>query len=166
MSQQPPSIVDLEPTARATEPSHAAAGAPDATLHWTFLGLSSVVVALAILFYVHGEEQVVIPLIDAPLPETCTFKQMTGMNCPGCGLTRCFVSMAHGDVRRAWHFNPVGILLFVVVVSQIPFRSLQIWRGRRGLPEIRLGRVGYSLMLVLVAALMIQWIVRTLLGMF
>ncbi len=46
---------------------------------------------------------------------------------------------ANGDVRAAWSYNPGGLLLFAIVVAQIPLRMLQISRIHRGLPEIRLG---------------------------
>jgi hypothetical protein len=68
--------------------------------------------------------------------------------------------MGHGQLGRAWHFNPVGIVFFTIVASQIPFRSVQLWRMRRGTDEIRLGWWGYSVMLLVLAALLVQWIVR------
>lgn len=133
---------------------------PDTVLHWVLLGISSAVVLLAVLMQVRGEEQVVLPGIGMPLPGTCTFKQFVGADCPGCGLTRCFVSMGHGQLQRAWHFNPVGIFFFAVVASQIPYRTVQLWRLRSGVDEIRLGWWGYSMMLIVLGALLIQWVVR------
>ena len=135
----------------------------DGALHWVLLGLSASVVALAIVLQVR-EGHVVIPVIDVPLPGTCSFKAYAGVDCPGCGLTRCFVSMAHGQVGRAWHFNPVGIFFFVIVVTQVPFRTLQIWRLRQGREEVRLGWWGYWLMLGVAVALMLQWAVRLIFG--
>ncbi|MDA1048937.1 MAG: DUF2752 domain-containing protein [Planctomycetota bacterium] len=133
---------------------------PDTALHWTFLGISAVVVLLAVLLRVRGEEQVIIPGIGIPLPGTCTFKEFVGADCPGCGLTRCFVSMGHGQLERAWHFNPVGIVFFAIVASQIPFRAIQLWRLKYRAAEIRLGWWGYSTMVLVLAALLVQWIVR------
>ncbi len=132
----------------------------NATLHWVFLGISSVVVLLAVVFQVRGEEQVIIPGLNVPLPGTCTFKQYVGADCPGCGLTRCFVSMAHGKVDRALHFNPVGILFFVIVATQIPFRSVQLWRLKRGLGELSFGWWPYWLLIVVLIALLVQWAIR------
>ena len=137
---------------------------PDTALHWVFLGISSVVILLAVILQVRGEEQVVVPGLDIALPGTCTFKQFVGADCPGCGLTRCFVSMGHGKVDRAWHFNPVGILFFTIVAGQIPFRTIQLWRLKRGLSEVRAGWWGYSLMVGVLIALIVQWIVRMILN--
>lgn len=133
---------------------------PDTTFHWVLLGVSSVVVLLAAVLQVCGEEQVVLPGIDMQLPGTCTFKQYVGADCPGCGLTRCFVSMGHGQLERAWHFNPAGVAFFVIVAGQIPFRALQLWRLKSGVGEVRLGWWGYSFMVMVLAALLVQWVVR------
>ncbi|HUG66435.1 MAG TPA: DUF2752 domain-containing protein [Pirellulaceae bacterium] len=135
----------------------------DTVLHWVLLGVSSAVVLLALLLQVRGEEQVVVRGIGIPLPGTCTFKQYVGADCPGCGLTRCFVSMGHGQLERAWHFNPVGVAFFALVASQIPFRTVQLWRLKSGVDEIRLGWWGYSMMAIVLAALLVQWIVRMIL---
>ncbi len=142
---------------RVAEPTYSQ---PDTVLHWTLLGISSAVVLAAVLLRVHGEERVVLPVVGIPLPGTCTFKQFVGADCPGCGLTRCFVSMGHGQLGRAWRFNPVGVVFFAVVASQIPFRAIQLWRLKRGVAEIRLGWWGYSTMLLVLAALLVQWVVR------
>ena len=133
---------------------------PDTVLHWVFLGISSGVMLVAVLLQMRGEEQVVVPGLGLSLPGTCTFKQYIGADCPGCGLTRCFVSMGHGQLERAWHFNPVGIVFFVLVASQIPFRMVQLWRLNWGLAEIRLGWWGYSTMLFVLGALLVQWVIR------
>jgi hypothetical protein len=134
-------------------------GPTEQLLHWILLGLSVVVMMLAFVLQVRGE-QVVIPVLDLPVPGTCTFKAYVGADCPGCGLTRCFVSMAHGQVSRAWHYNPVGILFFAIVATQLPYRAMQIWRMRRGRTEVRLGWWGYSLMLGIAIALIVQWVLR------
>jgi len=133
---------------------------PDVTLHWALLAISTSVVLLALVLRVGGEEQVLLPLLNQPLPGTCTFKRYVGLDCPGCGLTRCFVSLAHGDVARAWSFNPMGMLLFAVVVFQVPYRLAQIWRVRRGWPEMGLGWWGYWSLLLIMAGLLIQWLIR------
>ena len=158
--QSPPSNLDASAVAVSDGSDNGSQDRPDTVLHWIFLGLSTMVVLFAVLLQVRGEEQVIIPGIGVPLPGACTFKQYVGADCPGCGLTRCFVSMGHGQLERAWHFNPVGIVFFMVVASQIPFRSIQIWRLKRGIAEIRLGWWGYSTMMLILAALIAQWIVR------
>jgi uncharacterized membrane protein len=38
----------------------------------------------------------------------CAFKEHTGWPCPGCGLTRVAVRVAHGDLAGAFDANPLG----------------------------------------------------------
>lgn len=149
---------DQIPLATAVPRSHV----PDLALHRVFFWMSFVVVFLAVVLTVRGEEEVVVPLLDWPLPGTCTYKTALGIDCPGCGLTRCFISMAHGDLGRAWHFNPAGIFFFLLVASQIPFRGTQLWRLRRGRPEINLGYFRYALLVLALVGLLVQWAVRML----
>lgn len=100
-----------------------------------------------------------LPGFKASLPTICMFKREYGIDCPGCGLTRCFVSMGHGHVASAWRYHPTGVLLFFVVLSQIPYRLYQIRRLRRGRPEIAHWSQ-WALLCLTVAALLGQWIVR------
>jgi hypothetical protein len=133
---------------------------PDTSLHWSMFLAASCVLVLAAVLQVRGPETVVIPFVDVPLPGTCTYKKYVGMECPGCGLTRCFISLAHGRPVAAWNFNPAGILFFTIVAGQLPFRGLQIWRIRRGLGEIPAGRLAHYLLGFLIAALISQWLIR------
>ncbi len=36
----------------------------------------------------------------------CVFHLVTGKLCPGCGISRMFLSLLDGDLRAAWHYNP------------------------------------------------------------
>lgn len=42
----------------------------------------------------------------------CFFHTLTNLPCPGCGLTRSFVWLLHGDVVKSVMFNPFGIVIF------------------------------------------------------
>jgi hypothetical protein len=134
--------------------------AADAAFHWVFLLMAAGVLVLSFLLQAPGGELVVVPLIDQPLPGVCTFRRLVGIGCPGCGLTRCFISVAHGDLAAAWTYNPAGILLFAATVFQIPFRWLQLRRIRRGMAPLRSQALNGCLWLV-VFALLVQWVGRT-----
>ena len=51
----------------------------------------------------------------------CMFHEITGLPCPGCGLTRGMTAFARGDVQQALHWHPftpvfaLGLVLMVVV---------------------------------------------------
>lgn len=61
------------------------------------------------------------------VPGLCVWRGLTGISCPGCGLTRSFSYLAHGHLVDAFRMNPLGPLLFVVVASQIPWQIYRIW---------------------------------------
>ncbi|MEM9191666.1 MAG: DUF2752 domain-containing protein [Myxococcota bacterium] len=44
----------------------------------------------------------------------CGFLVMTGLPCPGCGLTTCFSHMVRGEFLSATAANPFGVMLFLV----------------------------------------------------
>jgi hypothetical protein len=51
------------------------------------------------------------------LPSICIFYDTTGLPCPGCGLTRSFVCLAHGRLAEAFRWHPLGPLVFLVVAG-------------------------------------------------
>lgn len=97
------------------------------------------------------------PLGDFSLPNVCAFRRFTGLDCPSCGLTRCFVSMSRGDFSRAFVYHPVGVAVFFAVVAQLPYRAWQLGRLARGKPELRY-LAPWVLPMVLLAAMFVQWL--------
>ncbi|PQO46336.1 DUF2752 domain-containing protein [Blastopirellula marina] len=103
------------------------------TFHVMMLSLALPVLGLSFLLNVQGPHDVVIPWLQIPLPPTCGMQRTFGLDCPGCGLTRSFICLAHGDLTASLAYNPGGILVFALVVFQIPYRLAQlgrIWSGR------------------------------------
>lgn len=49
---------------------------------------------------------------DHPRFFLCPFKTFTGIDCPGCGMTRAFCALAKGEMTRAIHFHPLSPLVF------------------------------------------------------
>ena len=136
------------------------ANRPEATFHWALLLLCGGVLLVASILSVRGNRQVLVPGLPIPLPELCTSRRFFGIDCPGCGLTRCFIALMHGDLRSAWSFNPAGILLFAIMAFQIPYRAVQLWRIHRGWPEISLASGAVWAVLLLGLALIAQWAAR------
>lgn len=134
---------------------------PDPMFHWVILGMSSAVLLLSLVLSVREQTQVLLPVLGQPLPELCMVKRMAaGLNCPGCGMTRCFISLAHGDFARAWSYNPAGLWFFAIVLFQIPFRGIQLWRIRRGQSELSVGWLTQIAFTILAVAMVGQWLLR------
>ena len=70
-----------------------------------FLVLGALLTAAAVFFFD--------PATHAFYPG-CTFHQLTGLNCPGCGATRSLHALLHGDFPTALRDNAlfVGALIF------------------------------------------------------
>ena len=57
-----------------------------------------------------------------PVPHTCIFKNLTGLPCSGCGLSRSMVEAAHGNLKQSFHYHRLGLLTLVYVLVQFIYR--------------------------------------------
>lgn len=53
---------------------------------------------------------------EAPLP-LCAVKALTGLDCPGCGMTRAFVLIGHGRFAEAFALHPASPIAFLVTAG-------------------------------------------------
>lgn len=150
---------DSREPATALPPGEFAFPSPDRswTYHATVLIGSALVLAAACVLSVIDPESVGIPAIGWQVPGTCVSRYLFQSPCPGCGLTRSFVSLAHGDFVQAVRFNPAGPVLFAIFAFQIPFRSVQLWRLQRDEPPLEWPWLNYVLPVTLVL-LLAQWL--------
>ncbi|WP_420040251.1 DUF2752 domain-containing protein [Gordonia sp. MP11Mi] len=61
-------------------------------------------------------------------PVICPFRRLTGLPCPGCGLTRAFVYTMHGDLPSAFAahaFGPLVVALAVVSAVGMVVRRIR-----------------------------------------
>ena len=66
-----------------------------------------------------------VSLFGHEIPIVCGFRRLTGLPCPGCGLTRSFAFAAHLQIAAAFRAHLLGPVLFAFVAGQVPFR---LWR--------------------------------------
>ena len=131
--------------------------------HTTVLIAASLIIALSGWLQLKNTEEIEFPFWGT-LPGICAWKNMSGIECPGCGLSRCFVEIGHGHWRSAWHYNPAGFLIFGLVVYQIPFRGLQLKRLWDGNSDRSYQFFYVNLTVwIIVTALVVQWIARQIL---
>ena len=106
-----------------------------------------------------GGSRVSLPGFDSPLPEMCGSKAYLGLSCPGCGLTRSFIAISHGQFSRAWNLNPASLFVYIFVAIQIPWQVFQLWRIRCDKPIVDSLWVFVPL-IVCAIALFAQWVVK------
>ena len=106
-----------------------------------------------------GQKSVYLPGANFSLPEICTAKRVFGIPCPGCGLTRAFVSISHGEFSRAWRFNPASFLFYPFVFVQIPWNAMQIFLIRKRGYGLRVPYIHF-LPIAIAIVLFLQWLVR------
>ena len=49
------------------------------------------------------------------LPVKCLIRWLTGISCPGCGITRALFAVCQLDFAAAWQFNPMIFYLIPMV---------------------------------------------------
>jgi hypothetical protein len=120
------------------------------------LVFSSLAIVLSFALFIRPDGRVALRgLENHPVPETCLAKTVFHIDCPGCGLTRSFISLARGDVAAAWKYNRVGWLLALACLVQIPYRSYALARQRMLAPRSS-AIFGY----LLIAALVGNWVLH------
>jgi hypothetical protein len=50
----------------------------------------------------------------------CVFFTMTGLQCPGCGITRASHHLLHGRFEEAFQMNPMLFVLLALAVVSLP----------------------------------------------
>ena len=61
----------------------------------------------------------------------CPLLKVTGLPCPGCGMTRACLAMLQGNWAEVWHLNPFGPVFAVFwAVVAVGVALPQPWRDR------------------------------------
>ena len=80
------------------------------------------------------------------LPIFCPFNDLTGIPCPGCGMSRAFLALAEFDFVRALNFHPFSLPLFAFFV----FSAFSV---RLPIPQ----RVSNYLLMFILFLILIWW---------
>ena len=107
---------------------------------------------------------VYVALVDPNQPNAssfypqCTFKQLTGLDCPGCGLTRAMHALMTGDPLRAINHN-----IFILAIFPLAAYTYTRWllRSTVGyeLPALRLSK---KFNIAIVPIVLSFWLLRNL----
>ncbi len=88
----------------------------------------------------------------------CTFRRVTGIPCPTCGMTTCFIYLTHFQFIEGMKASPLGTLLFLfsflciiylIVTSVFKFPKIKILMNRKEKSVF---------MIIFVLLLLLNWI--------
>jgi hypothetical protein len=88
----------------------------------------------------------------------CTFRSLTGMPCPSCGMTTSFALLIHGDLENSLRANAVGTLLALFGLAVIPWGLASVL-CKRPLFIVSLERAAIWIVVIFVVLLLIRWFV-------
>lgn len=118
---------------------------------WVILGVL-VLGYVAYLLHQNGPDGV-------PWLPNCLFHKLTGLHCPGCGMTRAAHATLYGRLGDAFRFNPVGMILLPLAGLSIGLELLG-WVWGKPLPfRLKVGTRGAWAIVWLVVGF---WILRNL----
>jgi Protein of unknown function (DUF2752) len=107
-----------------------------------------------------------ISVFGAKIPPLCPFRLLTGLDCPGCGLTRSLILAFHGRFVESYMVHLLGIPLAVFFLVQIPYQLYAAFSSkpfetrkflRPGLSYLVLGCLFLSWTLKTIAVALILW---------
>ncbi len=98
--------------------------------HWLMIGFCAGALLLAVILEPARPGQTVVSLAGVPIPPLCGMKRGLGIDCPGCGLTRSWVSLAHGQLSDSLTFHRMGWLVMLYACCQILRHG--IWLANSG----------------------------------
>ena len=84
-------------------------------------------IVMSFVMTIEGQE-VYLPLASQPIPEVCASRNLFGMDCPGCGMSRAFISISNLEIDKALAFNSASLVVYLFVAIQIPWHLMQIFR--------------------------------------
>jgi len=90
----------------------------------------------------------------------CPFRALSGYPCPGCGMTRAFSAIAHGELLNAVIYNPLSPVLFVaalLVWASAAATLLNMHNVREALARLRPSTLACHLFM---GVMLIWWVVR------
>jgi hypothetical protein len=108
---------------------------------------------LIFLSFIDPEEHVVYP--------KCVFKGLTGMDCPGCGSSRCAYDMVHLQFKAAFQHNP---LAFIAIPSLLVYAVLGLFNVKLNwLQQVTPTFIQKYFSLILLVTILLFWILRNVL---
>lgn len=82
---------------------------------------------------------------------SCPIKELSGYDCPGCGIQRSFLMLIKGEIVESFFMFPATIPLLIALLYLIPHLIFKFQNG---------ARVIKVLMVMNVAIIMVNYIIK------
>ena len=92
------------------------------------LGSIALIIVLSLLSLSVDAEH--LTLLGFTLPKICFMQLVTDAGCPFCGITRSLHLCIKGNLQDALNINFMGVILFCIVIIQIPLRIAILYLPR------------------------------------
>lgn len=90
----------------------------------------------------------------------CLLRRLTGLPCPGCGITTSLLALGRGDLVASWSANPAGVVVAALLVGQaLVAVDALCRRSQRAAAGARLGWF-FLLDRVAIGGLLAAWVGR------
>lgn len=86
----------------------------------------------------------------------CVFNKLTGLECPGCGVTRMCISLLRFDLKTAFAYNPV-------LLCMMPVGAVLLFKGLRRYIKTGFNKITKNentVMIIMIVILLVFGIIR------
>lgn len=94
------------------------------------------------------------------LPKLCLFRNITGIACPGCGMTRSLIATGHLHFQDALTFHPLGPPVLVLLIVYVMMSMMRLLSHRTVPTAYR--QIPNVIPILLTLTFTIVWLVRLL----
>jgi len=131
---------------------------PAETPHLIAILICLLIIAGSFILKPPTKETPYLRIDSLPLPEICTFHNLTGLPCPGCGLTRSLVAGVHGQWKVSFEYHRLGLVTLFYLLLQIIYRGFKILSTNQRMFLIRSGKILNKGFVILALLFVINWI--------
>jgi len=129
----------------------------------TAIAVAGFLVVAPLFFTFHGGQDDAVEFFSVRMPSTCMTERLFHFQCPGCGLMRSFILIAHGHVIESLAFHRLAIVLYAFFLCQVFASALRL-TGRRPRLGEALARIRDAAAPVLIALLLVNWAIGIFIG--
>ena len=103
---------------------------------------------------------------DGHGPVLCPFRRVTGVWCPGCGMTRAVGWLAHGDLHQSLRYHPLAPVFLIEGAIGAAFLVYRRLLHRDDPTWLRAEAVLPGLLVANALLVLVVWVIRLKLGSF